>query len=196
MKIIGITGSSGSGKTSVAKLLEEKYKVKTIDADKVVKEMSVPGTEYIKKIEECFGKEILLQDGKLNKKLLAEKIYQNKEDLEKLNNITFKYVVDEIKERVVNAKENYDFIVIDAPLLIESGLDKLCDYIIAVIANENIKIKRICARDNLREEIAKMRLQIQKDDEFYIKKANYVISNNENINLEGKIKDIVTEILN
>ena len=102
MKIIGITGSSGSGKTSVAKLLEEKYKTQTIDADKVVKEMSVPGTEYIKRIEECFGKEILLQDGNLNKKLLAEKIYQKKEELEKLNNITFKYVVDEIKKRVVN----------------------------------------------------------------------------------------------
>lgn len=195
MKIIGITGSSGSGKTTVSNAFGEKYLAEIINADKVVKEMSIPGTEYMKKIEENFGKEVFLSDGNLNRKLLAEKIYHNSNDLETLNKLTFKYVVNEIKRRVLSVKNNIDFIVIDAPLLIESGLDKLCDYIIAVIADENVKIKRICARDDLSLDTAKKRLQIQKEDSFYVEKASFVISNNEENGLEEKIEDIVKQIL-
>ena len=74
MKIIGITGSSGSGKTTLSQILNERKDVKLIDVDKVVKEMSIPGTEYLKEIEKSFGKEILLEDGNLNRKLLGKKI--------------------------------------------------------------------------------------------------------------------------
>ena len=81
MKILGITGSSGSGKTTVSEIFENEYLSKVINADKVVKEMSVPGTEYMKKIEENFGKDILLENGFLNKKVLADKIYHSKKDL-------------------------------------------------------------------------------------------------------------------
>lgn len=193
MKILGITGSSGSGKTTVSELIGKKYLSKIINADKVVKEMSVPGTEYMKKIEEKFGKDILLENGFLNKKMLADKIYHNKQDLEILNELTFKYVVDEIKRRVAFS-QNVDYIVIDAPLLIESGLDKLCDYIISVIADENIKIKRICQRDNLDENTARKRLNIQNENKYYTEKSNFVILNNEDCNLEKEIENIIKQI--
>ena len=193
MKILGITGSSGSGKTTVSELIGIKYLSEFIYADKVVKEMSVPGTEYMKKIEEKFGKDILLENGFLNKKMLADKIYHNKQDLEILNELTFKYVVDEIKRRVAFS-QNVDYIVIDAPLLIESGLDKLCDYIISVIADENIKIKRICQRDNLDENTARKRLNIQNENKYYTEKSNFVILNNEDCNLEKEIENIIKQI--
>ncbi len=193
MKILGITGSSGSGKTTVSELIGKKYSSEIINADKVVKEMSVPGTEYMKKIEEKFGKDILLEDGFLNKKMLADKIYHNKQDLEALNELTFKYVVDEIKSRVT-ASQNVDYIVIDAPLLIESGLDKLCDYIISVIADENIKIKRICQRDNLDEVTARKRLKIQNENKYYTEKSDFVILNNEDCDLEKEIEEIINQI--
>ena len=193
MKILGITGSSGSGKTTVSELIGKKYLSEIINADKVVKEMSVPGTEYMKKIEEKFGKDILLENGFLNKKMLADKIYHNKQDLEILNELTFKYVVDEIKRRVAFS-QNVDYIVIDAPLLIESGLDKLCDYIISVIADENIKIKRICQRDNLDENTARKRLNIQNENKYYTEKSNFVILNNEDCNLEKEIENIIKQI--
>ena len=194
MKVIGITGSSGSGKTTVSKLLEKNHQAKIIDADIIVKEMSVPGTEYIKKIEEIFGKTILFEDGSLNKKLLAEKIYSNKDELESLNRITFKYIVDEMKKRVEIFKNTIDLIVIDAPLLIESGLDKLCDYIISIIADEDIKIKRICKRDNLSLDTARKRLNIQKEDKYYIENSDFVISNNENCDLEKEIEKIMQKL--
>lgn len=194
MKVIGITGSSGSGKSTVAGLLEQKYGAKLIDADKVVKELTVPGTDYMDAIKNDIGEEFFYEDGNLNKKKLAETIYSDEDALIKLNRLTFKYVVDEMKNRVSNTEENVPFVVIDAPLLIEAGLDKLCNYIIAVLADKEIKIQRICKRDNLDEKTAESRLKIQKEDEFYTNVANFVIYNNGKEDLEVNIKKIVEEI--
>lgn len=182
--IIGITGNSGSGKSEISKILAKKINAKIIDADEVVKELSEPGTKYYNKIIELFGKEILIEN-KLNKKQMAEIIYNNSEKREKLNKLTYKYVVEEIKNRAKKLKEKN--IIIDAPLLFESGLDKICKFTIAVLADFNIKLERICKRDNLDKETAKARLDIQAKDEYYIKKANYTIKNNraiDEINLE------------
>ena len=149
MIIIGITGSSGSGKSTVAKIFEKKYDAKLIDADKIVKEMTTPGTKYMDEIKIKIGKEYFEEDGNLNKKKLAGKIYSDDQALSTLNSLTFKYVVEEMKKRVLETPENIKLVIIDAPLLIEAGLDKLCDYIISVIADKEIKIKRICNRDGL-----------------------------------------------
>ena len=92
MKIIGITGSSGSGKTTLSKILNERDDVRVIDADKVVKELSVPGTEYLNAIKETFGEEVFLEDGNLNRKKLAKKIYNDNVARENLNKLTFNYV--------------------------------------------------------------------------------------------------------
>lgn len=182
--IIGITGNSGSGKSEISKILAKKINAEIIDADEVVKELSEPGSKYYNKIIELFGKEILIEN-KLNKKQMAEIIYNNSEKREKLNKLTYKYVVEEIKNRAKKSKQKH--IIIDAPLLFESGLDKICNTTIAVLADSNIKLERICKRDNLDKKTAKARLDIQAKDEYYIKKANYIIENNgeiDEINLE------------
>lgn len=179
--VIGITGNSGSGKSEISKILAEKINAKIIDADKIVKKLSEPGNKYYKKIVELFGNEVL-ENNILNKKKIAEIIYQNKEKREELNKLTFKYVVDEIKNEIKNEKQKN--IIIDAPLLFESGLDKVCDYTVAVLANTKAKIERICARDKLDEETANSRLNIQQPDEFYRKNAKFIVENN------GKIEEI------
>ena len=76
--------------------------------------------------------------------------------------------------------------------MFESGLNRYCDYVIALIANRNLKIKRICKRDNIDEKTAQSRLNIQKEDSYYIKKADFVIENNENCNLEKEIESILS----
>ena len=193
MKIIGITGTSGSGKTTLSKILNEREDVKLIDADMVVREMSVPGTEYLNAIKNTFGKEYFFEDGNLNRKILANKIYTDKSALEQLNNLTFKYVVNEIVERIKNMKnEKIKIVVIDAPLLFEAGLEKHCDFVVSLIAEEKLKIKRICKRDNVNEQIAKSRLNIQHEDSYYIEKSDYVIKNNENCDLKSEIEKIVS----
>lgn len=195
MNVIGITGSSGSGKTTLSRLLDEKKEVKLIDADKVVKEMSVPGTEYLNSIKETFGEEIFLEDGNLNRKLLGNKIYNDKVAREKLNKLTFKYVAKEIIERINRSKKedkDIEYLIIDAPLLFESGLNEYCNYVIALIADRNLKIKRICERDSIDEKTAQSRLNIQHEDSYYIQKADLVIENNENCALREKVEEILS----
>lgn len=191
MKVIGITGSSGSGKTTLSKILNEREDVKVIDADKVVREMSVPNTEYLNAIKNTFGSEILLDNGNLNRKALADKIYNDNKAREDLNSLTFKYVVDEILQRIKNVKdEKIQIIVIDAPLLFEAGLEKFCDSVVVLIADKKLKIKRICQRDNIDEKTAESRLNIQQDDSYYTQRADYVIINKENCNLKAEIDKI------
>ena len=196
MKIIGITGSSGSGKTTLSKILNEREDVKVIDADEVVKEMSIPGTKYLEAIKETFGQEVFLEDGRLNRKRLAQKIYNDNESREKLNKLTFNYVVKEIITRTKSITDkNIKFAIIDAPLLFESKLDNCCDYVIALIADFDLKVRRICKRDNIDEETAKSRLNIQNEDSYYTEKANFVIKNSENCDLKSEIEKIFKEIL-
>lgn len=195
MKVIGITGTSGSGKTTLSQILNKKNDVSVIDADKVAREISVPGTAYNKAIEEAFGKEVFLEDGNLNRKKLANKIYNDNEALSKLNNLTFKYVIEEILLKIDKLKENKEikYAVIDVPLLFESGLDKHCDEVISLIADKDLKIKRICKRDNIDKKTAESRLSIQHNDEFYIEKSDYVIVNNEDCDLEAEFNKVVNK---
>ena len=183
--VIGVTGNSGSGKSEISKILSNKINAKIIDADKVVKELYTPGQEYYNKILELFGKKVLEKNNKLNRNKIAEIIYNNESEREKLNNLTYKYVVDEIKKRV--KKEKNINIIIDAPLLFESKLDEICDITVAVLAEKSLKINRICTRDNIEQKIAISRLAIQKEDSYYQKKADYIVTNNgkkDEINLE------------
>ena len=129
----------------------------------------------------------MLEDGSLNRKELANKIYNNKEDLEILNSLTFKYVVQEIRKRI--EESNNTIIILDAPLLFESGLDKECTSVIGLIAPFDVKVNRIVARDGISEEIAYSRINIQAKDEFYIDKADIVIENIDSNELEDKLKE-------
>ena len=148
----------------------------------------------MKSIIEVFGKEILKEDGSLNRKKLGEIIYKNKKALENLNKLTFKYVVEEILERLRKLeKQGKEIVGIDAPLLYEARLDEHCNYTIAVIAEENIKLDRVCKRDNISKETAMQRLKIQKSDKFFKEKADFVIENNSD-NTE-ELKEVISKIL-
>jgi dephospho-CoA kinase len=85
-------------------------------------------------------------------------------------------------------------IAIDAPLLFESETDYLCDYKISLIADKDLKVRRICKRDNIEEDVANQRLNIQQTDEYYIDRSDFVIRNNENENLEEKVEDLLNKI--
>lgn len=190
MKIIGITGSSGSGKTTISEILKNKYNAHIIDADEIAKKLSKKGTMYLSAIVKSFGNEIVTKEGELKRKELANLIYEDDEKRNRLNELTFLYVVEEIKANI-NKLKGKDLIVIDAPLLFEGKLDQVCDFVIGVIANEEDKIRRICERDNIDEEIAKKRLSIQMSNEFIKENADYVIVNDASItDLEAEIRKI------
>ena len=195
MKIIGITGNSGSGKTTLSEIFRNNS-IKVIDCDKVSRELNSPNTEYMKKIVLTFGKEILKENGNLDRKKLSDIIYNDEEALNKLNQLTFKYVVDEILARIKIFETIGERLVgIDAPLLYEAGLDEYCDYIIGVVADENVKIRRICKRDGISAEVAKQRLKIQKEDRFFRERADLILENNSDntIVLRNAVKKIIKE---
>ena len=185
--IIGITGNSGSGKTSISKLLKQNLNADIINADEIVKEMSMPGAVYYNEIIKAFGEDILLENCEINKPKLADIIFKDNEKREVLDLLTFRYIVEEIKTRADSSKSK--IVIIDAPLLIESKLNEICDIVISVISDEDIKLKRICSRDNIDKNTALNRINAQPKNEFYIKNSNLVIINN-NSDLEKQVEGI------
>lgn len=194
MKVIGVTGNSGSGKSTVSTIIKNNLGCTVICADNLAKKISIPGNEYYKKTIELFGTKILREDGTINRRKLAPILFTDVETKKKMNDLTAKYVGDEIERLVKEEKENgiNEFIVIDAPLLFECGVDRLCDYIIAVTCQEeDTKIVRICARDKVTRRQAKVRLDAQPDDEFYLSKSNYRIYNNKNSTYGNLVKAVL-----
>lgn len=193
--IIGITGSSGAGKSTICEILQKEYNVKVINADQIAKRLSSKGTSYIKDIINKFGEDIIDDCGELKRKKLADIIYTNPDKRNELNSCTFKYIKKEIEEEIKNIGEN-ETIIIDAPLLFECGLDKLCDKIIGVVSQRKIQIERIVTRDNIDSKHAEKRLQAQESNEFYIKQCDIIIENNNDIqDIEKKIKKLLKNLI-
>lgn len=191
--VIGITGSSGAGKSTICDMLKKYYKVKIINADKIAKKLSRKGTNYIIDIIEKFGKDIVDEEGELRRKRLAEIIYNNPEKRKELNNCTFKYIRKEIEKQVKKEQESDTTVIIDAPLLFECELDKLCDKVIGIISKRELQLERIVARDNVDYENAEKRLNAQESNEFYKEKCDEIIENNNDI---FKIGNLVKKIAN
>lgn len=180
MNIIGITGSSGAGKSTVCDILQREYDVKVICADKIAKKLSKRGTTYIEEIVKCFGNDILDEQGELKRKKLAEIIYTDPQKRKALNRCTFKYIKKEIEKQILEEKQ-VSTIIIDAPLLFECELDGLCNFVIGIISKRELQIERIVARDNVDYEHAEIRLNAQESNEFYIQRCDEIIENNDDI---------------
>ncbi len=172
--VIGITGGSGCGKSLVSSFLAEQGAL-VIDADKIAREVVEPGQPALAELKEAFGSGILLPDGTLNRKRLGDIVFSNSEKLHILNCITHKYIKKEIENRAEHAGQALT--VIDAPLLFETGLDRLCGATIAVLSAWEMRVRRIMERDALTREQAEKRIAAQPEDAFYRARADYVLSN-------------------
>ena len=177
--IIGLTGGIGSGKSTVSKYLKENgYTV--IDADKISRDLTREGEELYFQLIETFG------DVAKDRKALGRLVFNDKEKKELLEEIVTKKVISEIEKMIIKAKDD---IVLDAPLLFETGMNKRCDKVILVTSSIENRIKRVVERDHLSEEEVLSRINNQMKDED--KKADVVIENDGTLEeLYSKIKDI------
>lgn len=179
MKIIGLTGASGAGKGTVAKIMSEKYGALHIDTDLTAREVVRKGKPCLEELKNAFGSEIIRKSGRLDRKKLAGIAFSDKENHKKLNKITHCYINAEVGKIIEKAKKSgkTEYLVIDAPLLFESGEDKLCDVTLAVLADKETRKKRIIKRDKLSEKSAENRINAGKEDGYYRKKCDYVLEN-------------------
>ncbi len=194
--LVGVTGGSGNGKSVVCSEFE-KAGFYLIDCDKISREITRPNQPALEQIKKVFGKEYISSDGTLLRKKLGGLVFSDKAALCSLNNIISSFISNAVKEEIKNSP--LPMICLDAPLLIEYGMDLICDKVVAVISDKSLRIKRICERDMLSLEEAKNRINSQKEDSFYLEKADFIVYNNtteENlVNEVGKIIDKLRELL-
>jgi dephospho-CoA kinase len=168
--IIGITGGIASGKTTAANFFHQKG-IPIIDADKIGHQI-LERKEIKEKIISTFGKEIILEN-KIDRGKLGKIVFQNPKKLRTLNNIIHPILINEILQKIKLSRERT--IIIDAALLLDWKLDKLCNYVILITAKKSIQIKRLTTYKNLSNKDAISRISSQKKP---IKKRDFIIIEN------------------
>ncbi|HOV24961.1 MAG TPA: dephospho-CoA kinase [Pseudobacteroides sp.] len=177
MKIIGVTGPIGSGKSTLSAYFAKKGAT-VIDADLLYREVVQKGKPALNEIADFFGNEVLDEDGGLNRKKLGQIVFEDKAKLDVLNKITHKYIIEEILNEVKKARErNADLLVIECPIPVEHGFLDVVDEVYVVVADEKIRAERIMKRNNLSFDDAMKRIRSQMTNEEYIKIADKVIIN-------------------
>lgn len=186
MKVIGLTGGSGSGKGFAASLFESRFGIRSVDCDKVARAVCAKGQKCLDELVEAFGESILTDDGEYNRPVMAGIVFSDPEKLALLNRISHKHILASVRETVEEARERGDrAILIDAPQLFESGFDRECDLIVSVMADREDRIERILKRDGITRENAEKRLASQKSDEFYLANSDFIVYNNKECTREA-----------
>lgn len=179
MKIIGITGGIGSGKSTVLKLLREKYQAYIVEADKVAHELMEPGQEAYEKIKEAFPETIFNADGRINRTALGNLVFQNPDWLNRLNGIVHPAVKTWILNEIGQQKQNHicKLFVIEAALLIEDGYTEICDEIWYVYAEESVRVKRLMESRGYSLDKCRAVMQNQSEEAYYRKNTSAWIDN-------------------
>lgn len=194
-RILGLTGQSGAGKSTVAEFLEQNG-FYVISADLLVRKIYNSGSPCLKTIAAVFGENIISDNGTPDRKLLAKRAFSSKENTALLSSIVHPFVTAELFTQIKKAAESgATTVVYDAPQLFESNADVICDEIISVTAEKSVRLERICKRDNISKENALMRMNAQLDEEFFRENSDYIIENNSdlsslNVQLESLLKQI------
>ncbi len=194
--IIGITGGTGGGKTTLLRELEARGAL-AVDCDRVYHELLGGSAEMLSEIEDEFPGAFI--GGRLDRKALGKRVFGDEEALKTLNSITHRYVLREVDRRLREAeKDGIKLAAVDAIALIESGISEKCDVVVGVLADRERRIKRIMAREGITREYAEMRIDAQKRDEFFAMNCDYILRNDyeteDEFRIEcGKLIDTIIE---
>lgn len=195
MTVIGITGGSGCGKSIVSKYLSQKG-LYHMDCDLIARKVVEPGSDCLKELVINFGNDILHETGELDRRKLASIAFSTEKNTKLLNEVTLKHIVSYIKNELITLeKQGKKAVLMDGATLIESGLNKICNYNLVVIAPKNNRIEHIISRDNISLEEATKRINAQKSDDFYLNIADFSINNNSTIeSLYEKTEEVYRKI--
>ncbi len=174
--IIGMTGPTGAGKSSVADTART-LGFKVIDCDTLARKAVEKGTQGLSAVVRAFGSDILNADGTLNRKALAKAAFSSNDKTELLNKTLLPFIVELVNGQIGES----NLVLLDAPTLFESGADGICTDTFAVLSDPDIRKSRIMARDGITETEATLRMSAGKSDEFYKAKTANIIYNNGDI---------------
>jgi dephospho-CoA kinase len=190
MPTIGLTGSFGCGKSTVAAMFK-RLGAKVIDADQVMRDLLAPGGKCVKKVAKVFGHAILATSNKIDRTALAKIVFQDPRELKKLTDILYPVGLKDIKKQIKAAK-TAKFVILDVPLLFESGWDKLADVTIVVQSNQNIQIKRLLKRTGLTKADIIRRIKSQMPIKEKLQRADIIIDNRKTLHQTyAQVKAIV-----
>lgn len=178
MRVIGVTGPTGAGKSVVCKRLGDWKGITVIDCDRVAREVVRRGQRCLLDLAVEFSSAIIDKDGELNRRRLAGIVFRDRKKLRRMEGIMYPYILDRIRAETADRETAGDRAVfLDAPTLYQSGADALCEKVAAVLAPEKDRLRRIMERDALTEEEARARMMSQPGDEFFEKRADYILRN-------------------
>ncbi|MDI6823833.1 MAG: dephospho-CoA kinase [Bacillota bacterium] len=188
MRVIGLTGGIACGKSTVAGILRE-LSARVVDADEVARELLAPGSPVLARVAERFGRKVLREDGSLDRQRLAEIVFRDRQALADLNAITHPPIVARIRQRIQEARrEGVRVLVIDAPLLLEAGMQGMVDEVWVVTCTRDQQIERLCRRTGLSPSEAEARTRAQMPLEEKLGRADRVIPN------EGSLAQLRAEV--
>lgn len=184
-RIIGITGGIGSGKSTVTRILKDEFNIKVIDADEISREITKKGSIVLNDLINCFGRDILHENGELNRSKLAESVFKDKNKLGDLNKIMHTHIPNVIKQKI-KEYEDEEIIVIEAAIPLEEGFLNIATEIWVVISDIDKRIDRVIKQRGLTYQHIIDRISSQINDEQYCKIANFIIYNNGDFELLKK----------
>lgn len=180
MKVYGITGGAGTGKSEVIKMLQQNFGGCVIMSDEVARELMQKGNISYQLIVEYFGRDILMDDGEIDRKKLADHVFNNKEALEKLNSMTHPYVKEEIRKLIAEAEASGEcrFVALESAILLECGYEDICDEFWYVYTKPEIRRQRMKETRNYSDEKVDSVMRNQQPDEAFFEQCSFVIKNN------------------
>jgi len=191
MKVIGLTGGIGSGKSTVAQFLAELGAV-VLDADKVGHVAFKPGTEAWREVVAAFGRQILTPDGEIDRRKLGEVVFGNPEALLRLNQIMHPQIDKMVKAQFEEyRRQGVRVVVLEIPLLLETGGTSLVDEVWVTVASESTVLRRLEERSGLSRQQSLARIRSQMSNEERVKHADEVINNDDSLDeLKAKVKEL------
>ena len=189
--VIGITGPTGSGKSTIAKMIEQ-MGYELLDVDCIAKSVIQDSASCINDLKNEFSSNVINEDGSINRAELFDRAFSSKDSLKRLNEIVHPEIVKKLEGLIDNIKMSGKNVVVDAAVLFESGADKLCDFTISVLAPKRTRTYREIYRDGISRTVANKRINAQQKDSFYKENADYILDGSKNVlSLYSDIKKII-----
>lgn len=195
MKILGLTGGSGTGKSAAGAAFAA-LGCGVVDADASYRTLCETCTPMLKEIQSVFS-DVFTTKGKLDRKKLGEIVFAHPDKLRQLNAITHPYIRQAARDAFAEQEaRGCALCIYDAPVLFEAGFDAVCDKTCAVLAPRDVRIARIMQRDDISSSYAALRVDAQKPDDWYCERCDYIIQNDADLDvLYAQVRQVYDDML-